>query len=126
MGVAAGKKAEEDLRTWQTPIYNKFIAKTGLMDKMYDVEICFLPLFTGAMKVTKNRVIQHLKRNNEKLVLDHVYVYAGDQKPFKTLGADDKKKPYFYLLDPAGKILWKGSGVFRQSHFDEIEEILSQ
>ncbi|MEM9051257.1 MAG: hypothetical protein AAGC47_04305, partial [Bacteroidota bacterium] len=107
-------------------IYNKFIAKTGLMDKMYDVEICFLPLFTGAMKVTKNKVIQKLKENNEKLVLDHVYVYIGDKKPLQTLGADDKKKPYFYLLDPSGKIVWKGSGSFRQSYFDEMEEILSQ
>lgn len=53
IGVGSSKKAEDELRTWQVPVYNKFIAKTGLMDGMYDVNVCFLPVFTGAMKAAK-------------------------------------------------------------------------
>ena len=126
VGVGAGKKAEEALKTWQVPVYNKFVAKTGLMDGMYDVEICFLPLFTGAMKMAKNQVVKRLEENNEKLILDHVYVYSGQRDPFSSIGIDDKKQPYFYLLNPEGSIVWEGKGAFKQVYFDRIEEILSQ
>ncbi|MCZ4408974.1 hypothetical protein O3Q51_09155 [Cryomorphaceae bacterium 1068] len=126
IGVGTGKKAEDDLKTWQVPIYNKFIAKTGLMDGLYDVKVCFLPLFTGAMKMAKNQVVQKLQENNEKLVLDHVYVYSGEREPFIDFGIEDKKQPYFYLLNPKGEIVWKGVGAFKQSYFDRMEEILSQ
>ncbi len=126
IGVGTGKKAEDDLKTWQVPVYNKFIAKTGLMDGMYDVKVCFLPLFTGAMKMAKKQVVQKLQENNEKLVLDHVYVYSGEREPFTDFGIEDKKQPYFYLLNPKGEVVWKGVGAFRQSYFDRIEEILSQ
>jgi hypothetical protein len=126
IGVGTGKKAEDELRTWQVPVYNKFIAKTGLMDNMYDVKVCFLPLFTGGMKMAKNQVVKKLEENNEKLVLDHVYVYSGERDPFLDIGIDDKKQPYFYLLNPTGEIVWEGKGAFKQTYFDRIEEILSQ
>ncbi|MFT6175087.1 MAG: hypothetical protein ACJAZC_001013 [Cryomorphaceae bacterium] len=126
IGIGTGKKAEEELKTWQVPVYNKFVAKTGLMDNMYDVKVCFLPLFTGAMKMAKNQVVQKLQENNEKLVLDNVYVYSGEREPFVNFGVDDKKQPYFYLLNPKGEVLWEGKGSFRQTYFDRIEEILSQ
>jgi hypothetical protein len=126
IGIGTGKKAEEELKTWQVPVYNKFVAKTGLMDNMYDVKVCFLPLFTGAMKMAKNQVVQKLQENNEKLVLDNVYVYSGERGPFVNFGVDDKKQPYFYLLNPKGEVVWEGKGSFRQNYFDSLEEILSQ
>jgi len=126
IGVGTGKKAEDELRTWQVPVYNKFVAKTGLMDQMYDVSVCFLPLFTGAMKMAKNKVVQKLRENNEKLVLEHVYVYSGDREPFEKFGIDNKKQPYFYLLNSQSQVIWEGVGEFKQSYFDRIEEILSQ
>jgi hypothetical protein len=126
VGIGTSKKAEEDLRTWQTPIYNKFIAKTGFMDEMYDVEICFLPLFTGASKAAKASVVKKLKENNESLVLDHVMIYAGSREPFEGIDADGKSEPVFVLLDEAGKILWTAKGSFRQAHLDRVEEILTR
>jgi len=126
IGVGTSKKAEDDLRTWQIPIYNRFIAKTGLMDDMYDVEVCFLPLFTGAMKVAKNNVVKRLEENNEKLILDHVYVYSGDRDPLKEVGVENRREPYFFLLSPEGDIIWSESGAFRQKYLDRIMEILSQ
>jgi len=126
IGIGTGKKAEDDLKTWQVPVYNKFVAKTGLMDNMYDVKVCFLPLFTGTMKMAKNQVVQKLQENNEKLVLDNVYVYSGEREPFVNFGVDDKKQPCFYLLNPKGEVVWEGKGSFKQRHFDQIEEILSK
>src|SRR5690606_744479 len=115
VGVGTSKKAEDDLRTWQTPVYNKFVAKTGLMDQMYEVNICFLPLFTGASKAAKGQVVKKLRENNQKLVLEHVMVYAGSREPFAEIDADDKDAPVFLLLDRSGKIKWAASGKFRQA-----------
>src|SRR6187200_2022966 len=41
---ASGMKAQKDLETWLDPVYNKFIAKTGLMDEFYDVNVFFIPV----------------------------------------------------------------------------------
>ncbi len=126
IGVGTSKKAEEELRTWQNPIYNKFIAKTGMMDDLYDVQVCFLPLFTGAAKAAKPKVIKKLKENNESVVIDNVYIYAGSRDPFESIGVEDKSEPYFFLLDGNGEIVWSAEGRFRQSYFDEIESILTE
>lgn len=126
IGVGMSKKAEEELRTWQTPVYNKFIAKTGLMDDMYNVHIAFMPIFTGASKVAKNKVVKKLQENNESLVYDHLYVYSGSADLFRDLGIDDKKEPYFLLLNANSEVVWMAKGKFRRAYFGEIEEILTQ
>lgn len=126
IGVGTSKKAEDELKSWQVPVYNKFIAKTGLMDDMYDVKVCFLPLFTGVAKAAKNKVVKKLKQNNESVVYDHLYIYSGPREPFQEFGIDDKSTPYFFLLDKSGAVVWKAEGKFRQSYFGEIEEILTQ
>lgn len=125
IGVGTSKKAEEQLQTWQNPLYRKFVAKTGFMDDMFNVELCFLPLFTGASKLAKDKVIKKLKENNEDLVIDNVYVYAGKREPFTEIGIDDRTEPYFFLLDKSGTIVWTATGGFKQKYFDQIEEILT-
>ncbi len=126
IGLASSAKAEEELRTWQEPVYNAFIAKTGLMDQLWDVEIGFVPMFTGASKASKGQVLKKLRENNEKLVLDHVYIYSGDAQPLDALGIDDRKKPYFYLLNAEGVILWYRSGQFRQKYLEEIMGLMAE
>jgi len=126
IGVGTSKKAEDELITWQIPVYNKFIAKTGLMDDMFDVKVCFLPLFTGVAKAAKNKVVKKLQENNESVVYDHLYIYSGPREPFEEFGIENKSTPYFYLLDKNGKVVWEAQGKFRQSYFGEIEEILTQ
>lgn len=125
VGVGTSKKAEEHLRTWQTPIYNKFIAKTGMMDDLYDVQVCFLPLFTGASKAAKPKVMKKLRENNESIVIDHVYAYSGERSTFKDFGLTERKEPYFFLLNQEGVVVWQAKGMFRQAYFDDIEEILT-
>lgn len=126
IGVGTSQKAEDQLRSWQNPLYQKFVAKTGFMDDMFDVELCFLPLFTGAAKMAKDKVIKKLKENNEALVIDNVYVYSGKREPFTEIGIDDRSEPYFYLLDGNGVILWTATGAFNRKYLDQIEEILTR
>lgn len=124
-GLATTKKAEEELRTWQKPVYNKFVAKTGMMDEMFDVAVYFVPVFTGAAKAAKGRVVKKLKENNEQLVTDHLLIFSGDKAALNALNLDDKKSPYFFLTNASGIIVWSGSGPFRQKYLDEIETVLT-
>ncbi|MCA1762362.1 MAG: hypothetical protein ABR574_03620 [Cryomorphaceae bacterium] len=126
VGIGMSKKAEEELRTWQTPVYNKFVAKTGLMDDMYDVDIAFMPIFTGASKVAKNKVVKKLQENNESLVYNYLYIYSGAREPFYDLGIDSKKEPFFLLLNAESEVVWFATGKFRRLYFEEIEGILTQ
>lgn len=125
IGMGRSKNAEEALRTWEAPVYNKFVAKTGLMDDMFDVEIYFLPIFTGATRAVKGKIIDKLRENNEALVLDHVYIYSGNSEPFDDISFDDKSEPCFVLVNAKGKIVWAARGAFKQKYLDEIEAILT-
>ena len=125
IGMGISKKAEDDLRTWEAPVYNKFVAKTGLMDDMFDVGVYFLPIFTGATRAAKGKIIDKLRENNEALVMDHVYIYAGNSEPFDDISLDDKSEPCFVLVNAKGKIVWSARGAFKQKYLDEIEAILT-
>ena len=80
---------------------------------------------TDLMKF-KDKVIEKLKENNEPMVMNHVYIYSGDRETFKSVGVDDRKEPFFILLNPKGKIVWMEQGQFKQSYFDDIETILTK
>lgn len=125
VGLAMTKKAEEELRTWQIPVYNKFVAKTGMMDAMFNVAVYFIPVFTGAAKAAKGKVVKKLKENNERLVNDHLLIYSGDQATIESLQLDDRKAPYFFLVEPSGKIVWMADGPYRQKYLEEVETVLS-
>ncbi len=124
IGLATTKKAEDELRTWQVPVYNKFVAKTGMMDEMFKVEVYFVPVFTGANKAAKSQVVKKLRENNEKIVKDHLLIYSGEKDSLNKLGVDDKKTPYFYLVDEMGIVRWSAEGAFRQKYLEEIESVL--
>jgi hypothetical protein len=125
VGIGTSQKAEDQLRTWQVPVYNKFVAKTGLMDGMYDVKVWFVPLFTGASQAAKPKVVKKLRENNEALVIDHLLIYSGAREPFREMGIDDRSEPYFLLFDRSGKVRWMASGAFKPKHLEQIAELLS-
>ena len=58
---ASSLKAQADLESWLDPIYQKFIAKTGLMDDGYDINLFFIEFAKAALEVVtigmKNKFI---------------------------------------------------------------------
>ncbi len=124
LGFAQTKAAEGDLRSWQLPLHRKFVQKAGFMDQSFDLQLYFIPVFTGLQKASKTKIVKELKKNNEKEVEEHLLIYSGARGDLELLKMSDKKKPYFYLLDAQGLIVWSGVGAFRQKHLDEIEALL--
>jgi hypothetical protein len=125
VGMAYSRDAESDLKTWLNPAYNKFIAKTGMFDMDMEVDMYFIPMFTGTNIPVAGQAKKKLKEDTDKAFYPHIVFYKGELKTYKKeLEFDKKDTGYFFLLDPDGKIAYATSGKFSQKKLDEIENIL--
>lgn len=121
--MAYSADAEKDLRTWYEPTYDKFIAKTELMADMYDVNVYFIPMFTGVKAVGAAKAKKDMKESVQPDLQPHVVVYKGELEAYKDkLKMEDKAKPYIYVLDKEGKIVFVTSGAYTEDKMDEIDE----
>lgn len=127
VGLAYSKKAEETLATWYTPMYDKFVLKRGIFDHLYDVNMYFVPMYTGAKKVAYETSIKKLRESNRKDLFPYILFYKGDMEPYVTeLGMENKNLPYFFVLDEKGTILYATKGLYNEDKMEKIEEILDQ
>lgn len=128
VGLAFSKKSEDDLRTWFQPVYYKFIQKAenpGLFDFSYDVNLYFVPMFSGINQAVAGKATQKMKEGIDKELLPHVLIYKGNIKEYKeSLDLDSKDKPYFFVLDETGKIVYATDGSFSEKKLEQIEEQL--
>lgn len=124
--MAYSSKVEEDLSSWYEPIYDKFVAKRGMFDKDYDVNLYFVPMYIGLKQAAYESTLKELKKSNRKDLFPYILFYKGSLEPYDTeLKMSDKKQPYFFILDEQGKIIYSTSGVFTDKKMDEIEEVLN-
>jgi hypothetical protein len=123
--MAYSADAEKDLKTWYEPTYDKFIAKTELMSDMFDVNVYFIPMFTGVKAAGAAKAKKDMKESVQVDLQPHVVVYKGELDAYKvTLKMDDKSKPYIYVLDKEGKIVYVTSGAYTEDKMDEIDEYI--
>jgi len=126
VALASSEKAEEFLRGWYEPVYNHFIAKTGMFDDQFDVNVYFVPMFTGGQKIGKNKVMNSMKKESKSDELfAHVLFYEGDLKEYQEkLKMTKKDLPYIFLIDPDGEIAYSTSGYYNENKMDAIDDIL--
>ncbi|MGB0402704.1 MAG: hypothetical protein ACPGEG_01320 [Salibacteraceae bacterium] len=123
--MAFSQKSQNELESWLNPVYNKFIAKTGMMDGMYDVNVLFVPMFTGAKKSAMQSVMKSMKAQSDPEIFPHVLFYKGEIGFYeKELGLLDENKPYVFLLDLNGNVVFRTSGRYTEDKMLEIEKIL--
>ena len=125
LGLAYSKKAEDELNTWFNPVYDKFVRKAGgLLEGMgYDVHVYFIPMFTGVNAAATGTAKKKALKNVDPQLLPNILFYKGDLKPYKeSLDFEKRDIPYFFVLDPEGKIVYATSGAFSQAKLDEVEE----
>ena len=123
--LAFSSDAEKDLKTWYEPTYNKFIAKTELMSDAYDINLYFVPMFTGVAEGAVGNAKKKMKEGVQDDIQPHILVYSGALDAYQnTLKMDDKKKPYIFVLDKDGKIVYVTSGPYTEDKMDEIEDQL--
>ena len=126
VGLAFSKKAEDDLKGWFEPIYNQFIYKNpnpGPFDFTFDVNAYFIPMFTGAKRPAYKKVMNKMKKTVSDRLQPNVLFYKGTINEYKdALNFDGKDVPYFYVLDPEGKIVYATYGKYTTKKMQEVTD----
>ena len=129
VGLAYSKKSEDDLNTWFSPVYNKFIRKEeGLFAGFsYDVNVYFVPMFTGAKAAGQGTAKRKAAKDMDERLLPHILFYKGKLDPYKdALQLEEKDTPYFFVIDKQGNIILTTSGAYSDDKMDEIENVLEE
>lgn len=127
LGLAYSKKSEDELNSWFQPVFEKFIQKTtGLLAGFsYDVNVYFVPMFTGINAAATGTAKRKAIKNIDPQLLPYVLFYKGELKTYKeSLEFDKKDVPYFFVLDPTGKIVYATMGKYSDAKMSEIEEVI--
>ncbi|WP_425391349.1 hypothetical protein [Ekhidna sp.] len=126
IGIAFSKKAEDYLKGWFEPVYNQFIYKNpnpGPFDFSFDINTYFIPMFTGAKRPAYQKVMKKMKKTIDLRLQPNVVFYKGTLKEYKdALNFDGKDIPYFYVIDPNGKIVYATSGRYTKQKMQEITD----
>jgi hypothetical protein len=129
LGLAYSKKSEDELNTWFEPVFSKFVQKaSGLMAGMgYDVNVYFVPMFTGVNAAATGTAKKKALKNMDPQLLPYILFYKGELKPYKeALDFERRDIPYFFVLDPQGKIVHATSGAFSEAKMDKVEDSIEQ
>jgi len=129
IGMAYSKKSEDDLITWFNPVYQTFIHKSekGLFDEGYDVNVYFIPMFTGMNKAAAGVAKKKMRKGSDPELEPHIVFYKGELKKYKeTLKFGKKDQPYFFVLDKEGKIIYTTEGAFTRDKLDEVEGLMEE
>ncbi len=127
IGLAYSKKSEDELNSWFQPVFEKFIQKTGgiLSSFSYDVNVFFVPMFTGVNAAATGTAKRKAMKNIDPQLLPYVLFYRGELKTYKqALDFEKKDIPYFFVLDPDGKIIHATSGKYTAAKMDAVEEVI--
>lgn len=128
LGLAYSKKAEDELNSWFSPVFEKFVRKnTGsLFEGMgYDVHVFFVPMFTGVNAAATGTAKKKALQNIDPQILPNILFYKGELKTYKeALDFEKKDTPYFFVLDAEGKIVYATSGKFSTKKMDEVENVI--
>lgn len=127
LGLAYSKKSEDELNTWFSPIFSKFVQKPpGLMAGMgYDVNVFFVPMFTGIKAAAEGTAKRKALKNVDPQLIPYILFYRGELKPYKeALDFEKRDIPYFFVLNAEGKIVYATSGSFSEDKLDAIEEVI--
>jgi hypothetical protein len=129
LGLAYSKKSEDELSSWFNPIFKKFIQKQeGMMASFaYDVTVYFVPMFTGVNAAATGTAKKKALKNTDPQLLPYILFYRGELKKYKeALDFEKRDIPYFFVLDPEGKIVYATSGAYTDAKMDAVEEAIQE
>jgi hypothetical protein len=123
IGMAHSTDAEQDLQSWIDPVYQKYIAKTGLLDAAEDINVYFIPMFSGSNLLFFDKAKKQMKETTQEDLQSNVIFYKGSIDTYvKELQIDKKDTPYIFLMDGEGKIVYTTSGNWTEAKMDAIDD----
>jgi len=125
VGLGWSRKAEDALKTWHQPLYDKFVSRRGIFDGDYAVQLCFVAMYAGLKQTAYEATKKELRESNRKDLFPYILFYKGPLEPYDSkLGLVDKATPYFFLLDHSGTIIHVFSGSYSDGKLEKLEEVL--
>lgn len=125
VGMAYSKKAEDALKSWYTPMYDKFILKRGMFDDQYDVNFFFIPMYTGTKKMAYEISMNKMRESNRKDLYPYLLFYKGEMDAYlEVLNMEEKNLPYLFVIDQEGKVVYYAKGLFTDKKMEDLEEVL--
>ena len=122
---ASSSKAETDLQSWLDPVYQKFIAKTGIMDDMYDVNVFFIPVLTGTNFTFAGSMKKKFKENTQEDLQSHVIFCNEEGKNIlAALQMEKSETSHIFLLNKECKVVYRTTGRYTEEKFDLIDDLL--
>lgn len=122
---ATSLKSQNYLQTWVDPIYQKYIAKTGIMDDAFDVNVYFIPILKTSSRNIQENIQKQFSDNTPNDLRSHVVFSDSPSEPLLTnLKMSDESLPYIYLLDKNGNIIYRTSGGYTEDKFDAIDDLI--
>jgi len=125
IGMAYSQKSEDELKTWFQPAYSTFIdkSKPSLFEERYDVNLYFIPMFTGINKAAIGTAKKKALEGIDSKLQQNIIFYKGELEKYKNeLGLNRKDTPYFFVLDKEGKIIYATEGSYSEDKMSAIEE----
>ena len=126
--LAASKKAEGDLATWFSPLYNSFITKKESMFSMesYDVNTYFIPVFSGVNKAAAEGIRKKMLNGFNAELQNHVLIFKGSSKELYTNLSLNNKEVNTLVLDKNGDVLLRIEGAYSDTKMDQIEALVGE
>lgn len=133
IGLAFSTAAEDDLKTWVAPIYNKFIgevdvSKADMFDVTvdYDINLYFIPMFTGFNQLASKQSKDKIKSKTDKELYPYLLFYDGGKTYKEELEFKERGTPYFFVLDPEGKVAYTTSGKYDDNKLEKILDAIEE
>jgi hypothetical protein len=133
LAMAFSTAAENDLKTWINPIYNKFIVKVDASEADvfdvhidYDVNLYFIPMFTGFNKLASSQSKDKIKSKTDKELYPYLLFYDGGKTYNEELDFKKRDVPYFFVLDKTGKVAYTTSGKYDDKKLEKILDIIEE
>jgi hypothetical protein len=127
IGVAFSEDAQEDLYTWSQPVFSEFMDDNNLSSLVYDPHVHLILMFTGANQLVYNKARKQIEEGTDPTLKDNVVMYKGKMEDYrKVLDMKDRKKPYFFVLDKEGKIIYTAEGRYSRDVLEEVGDLIEE
>lgn len=125
VGVAFSEDAQDDLYTWSQPVFSAFMDDNNLSSLVYDPHVKLILMFTGANQLVYNKAKEKINEGTDESLKDNVVLYRGKVEDYRDkLEMKNRKKPYFFVLDKSGKIIYTADGASDEETLEEVGNLI--
>lgn len=127
IGVAFSEDAQQDLYSWSQPVFSEFMDENNLSSLVYDPNVHLILMFTGANQVAYKKAKKKIEEGTDESLKDNIVLFKGAMDDYrKKLKMKDRKKPYFFVLDKSGKIIYSASGRYSSKVLKDVGNLIEE